>query len=93
MECEYLSQPLCVLALCACARLLSSKSVTDLLFLQLINFWVSLHWPEFLTPECFLLEMARMEDTRTVDHLKRPEYSKANCPNSERKLPELLLSY
>jgi hypothetical protein len=31
-----------------------------------------------------------MEDTQNVHHSKRPEYFKANYPNSIRKLPEYL---
>jgi hypothetical protein len=48
------------------------------------------NWPEIPTPERFLLENAGMEDSRNVYHSKRPEYSKANYPNSIRKLPEYL---
>jgi hypothetical protein len=51
---------------------------------------VSPNWPEIPTPERFLLENARMDDTRNVYHSKRPKYFKANYPNSIRKLPEYL---
>jgi hypothetical protein len=37
---------------------------------------VSPNWPKIPTPERFLLENARMEDTRNVHYSKRPEYSK-----------------
>jgi hypothetical protein len=50
--------------------------------------WRPSNWLEFPTPECFLLEKARMEDTQTVDHLKRPEYStpvKGNVSEKDSK--------